>query len=153
LRGAKREARFAGMAVPNYFRKPYGPGWALVGDAGYHKDFITSQGIMDAFHDAELCVNALDQSFSGARPFEDAMDEYQRTRDARVKAMYEFTCQLATLEPPPPELQQLLAAVHGNRKAMDDFARMNAGTISPAEFFAPENVNAIAAAARARVAR
>jgi hypothetical protein len=61
--------------------------------------------------------------------------------------MYDFTCQLATLEPPPPEMQQLLAAVHGNKKAMDDFARMNAGTISPAEFFAPENVKAIAAAA------
>jgi 2-polyprenyl-6-methoxyphenol hydroxylase-like FAD-dependent oxidoreductase len=153
LRGARREARFVGMAVPNYFRKPYGPGWALVGDAGYNKDFITSQGIMDAFLDAELCTTALDQSFSGARPFDDAMNVYQRVRDARVKAMYEFTCQLATLEPPPPELQQLLAAVQGNRRAMDGFARMNAGTISPAEFFAPENVNAIAAAAQARVAR
>jgi 2-polyprenyl-6-methoxyphenol hydroxylase-like FAD-dependent oxidoreductase len=147
LRRAKREARFAGMAVPNYFRKPYGPGWALVGDAGYNKDFITAQGIMDAFHDAELCVDALEKSFSGARPFEDAMAEYQRTRDARVKPMYDFTCELATLQPPPPEMQQLFAAVHGNQKAMDDFARMNAGTISPAEFFAPENVKAIAAAA------
>ena len=36
--------------------------------------------------------------------------------------MYEFTTQLATLEPPPPELQQLLAAVHGNQEAMDGFA-------------------------------
>lgn len=61
--------------------------------------------------------------------------------------MYEFTCQLATLEPPPPEMQQLFGAIHGNRKAMDDFARMNAGTISPAEFFTPENVKAIAAGA------
>jgi hypothetical protein len=75
------------------------------------------------------------------------MHESQRTRDARVKAMYEFTCQLATLEPPPPDLQQILAAVHGNQEAMDGFARMNAGTISPAEFFAPENVKAITAAA------
>lgn len=149
LRGAKREARFAGMAVPNYFRKPYGPGWALVGDAGYNKDFITSQGIMDAFHDAELCVDALDQSFSGALSFEDAMDAYQRKRDARVKPMYDFTCELAMLQPPPPEMQQLLAAVHGSQKAMDDFARMNAGTISPAAFFAPENVHAIMVAAQA----
>ena len=75
------------------------------------------------------------------------MGDYQRLRDARVKAMYEFTCQLATLEPPPPEMQQLFAAIHGNQQAMDAFARMNAGTISPAEFFAPENVNAIMAAA------
>jgi 2-polyprenyl-6-methoxyphenol hydroxylase-like FAD-dependent oxidoreductase len=147
LRGAKREARFAGAAVPNYFRKPYGPGWALVGDAGYNRDFITGQGIMDAFHDAELCVAALDKTLSGRQPFEAAMSQYQRARDARVKAMYDFTCQLATLEPPPLEIQQLFAAIHGNQKAMDDFARMNAGTISPAEFFAPENVNAITAAA------
>jgi 2-polyprenyl-6-methoxyphenol hydroxylase-like FAD-dependent oxidoreductase len=147
LRGAKRETRFVGAAVPNYFRKPYGPGWVLVGDAGYNRDFITGQGIMDAFLDAELCTAALDKAMSGAQPFDAAMSVYQRTRDARVKAMYEFTCHLATLEPPPPETQQLFAAVHGNQQAMDAFVRMNAGTISPAEFFAPENVNAITAAA------
>jgi 2-polyprenyl-6-methoxyphenol hydroxylase-like FAD-dependent oxidoreductase len=147
LRGARREAPFASMAVPNYFRKPYGPGWALVGDAGYNRDFITAQGIMDAFHDAELCAAALERAFCGARPFDAAMSEYQHTRDARVKPMYEFTCQLATLEPPPLEMQQLFRAIHGNQKAMDGFAQMNAGTISPAEFFAPENVNAITAAA------
>jgi len=147
LRSAKREARFLGAAVPNYFRKPYGPGWALVGDAGYNRDFITGQGIMDAFHDAELCAAALDSAFSGRRPFDDAMMEYQNTRDARVKPMYEFTCQLASLEPPPPEMQQLFGALVGNREAMDGFARVNAGTISPAEFFAPENVRAILSAA------
>ena len=75
------------------------------------------------------------------------MDEYHRTRDAQVKAMYEFTCQLATLEPLPPETQQLFAAIAGNREAMDGFARMNAGTISPADFFAPENVDAMTGAA------
>jgi flavin-dependent dehydrogenase len=147
LRGAKREAVFAGAAVPNYFRKPYGPGWVLAGDAGYNRDFITAQGIMDAFYDAELCVTALDESLSSKRTFDDAMADYQRSRDARVKSMYDFTCQLATLEPPPPELQQLLGAIHGNQAAMDGFMQMNAGTISPAEFFAPENVNAIMAAA------
>jgi 2-polyprenyl-6-methoxyphenol hydroxylase-like FAD-dependent oxidoreductase len=45
LRTAKREARYVGTGVPNFFRKPFGPGWALVGDAGYNKDFITAQGI------------------------------------------------------------------------------------------------------------
>jgi 2-polyprenyl-6-methoxyphenol hydroxylase-like FAD-dependent oxidoreductase len=147
LRHAKREAPFASAAVPNYFRKPYGAGWSLVGDAGYNRDFVTGQGIMDAFHDAELCAAALDRAFSGTRPFEAAMSEYQRTRDGRVKSMYEFTCQLATLEPPPPEMQRIFGAIHGNQKAMDEFARMNAGTISPADFFASENVNAITAAA------
>ena len=68
----------------------------------------------------------------GARSFDDAMGEYQRTRDEHVLPMYEFTCQLATLEPPPPEMQQLFGAIHGNQKAMDGFVQMNAGTISPA---------------------
>jgi flavin-dependent dehydrogenase len=147
MRSATREAPFAGAAVPNYFRKPYGAGWALVGDAGYNRDFVTAQGILDAFRDAELCATAIDQSLSGARPFEDVMGDYQHTRDAQVGAMYDFTCDLATLEPPPPELQRILEAVHGNQAAMDGFARMNAGTISPTEFFAPDNVEAIFAAA------
>ena len=149
LRAGRREARFAGAAVPNYFRKPYGPGWALVGDAGYNRDFITAQGINDAFRDAERCVVALDEWLSEKRSFEDAMTEYQRDRDERVQAMYEFTCQLASLEPPPPEMQSLFAAIHGNQAAMDDFARMNAGTISPAAFFSPENIGAILSAAPA----
>lgn len=153
LRSATREAPFAGAAVPNYFRKPYGPGWALVGDAGYNRDFITAQGILDAFRDAELCATAIDQALSGARPFEEAMGEYHRIRDADVGAMYDFTCDLATLEPPPPELQRILGAIHGNQAAMDGFARLNAGTISPAEFFAPENVEAIFAAAASRPQR
>jgi 2-polyprenyl-6-methoxyphenol hydroxylase-like FAD-dependent oxidoreductase len=57
-----RESRFFGGAVHNYFRKPYGPGWVLVGDAGYDRDFITAQGIQDAFRDAELCAAALNDS-------------------------------------------------------------------------------------------
>jgi flavin-dependent dehydrogenase len=149
VRGASREARFAGTAVPNYFRKPYGPGWALVGDAGYNKDFITGHGMHDAFRDAELCATALDESFSGGRPFAEAMGAYQSTRDAQVLPMYELTCQLATLEPPPPEMQQLLGAVHGNREAMDGFARVMAGVTSPAVFFSEENVGRIMAQAGA----
>jgi flavin-dependent dehydrogenase len=134
LRGAKREAPIAGAAVPNFFRKPFGPGWALVGDAGYNKDPITAQGIGDAFADAERCASALDQVFAGRQSFDAAMGEYQRTRDAHAMPIYEFTCQLATLEPPPPEMQQMLGAIRGNQTAMDGFAQMNAGTISPAEF-------------------
>ncbi len=59
VRAATRVDRFHGSPVPNFFRKPYGPGWALVGDAGYTKDPITAQGITNAFRDAELCAAAL----------------------------------------------------------------------------------------------
>ena len=147
IRAAKREERFVGTAVANFFRKPFGAGWALVGDAGYNKDFITAQGISDAFRDAEFLVSALDEWFSGARPFEIAMSAYQSARDEHVLPMYEFTCQFAMLAPPPPEMQQLFGAVHGNRDAMDGFVRVISGVVSPAEFFSTENVGRIFAAA------
>jgi len=149
VRGAKREERFTGGAVPNFFRKPYGPGWALVGDAGYTKDPITAQGISDAFHDAELCAEALDATFTGEGTYSDAMADYQRTRDTRALPLYEFTTQLATMEPPPPEMQQLLGAMHGNQDAMNMFVSITAGTVSPIEFFAPENLGRLMSAAHA----
>ncbi len=140
LAGARRVERFSGAGVPGYFRKPYGPGWALVGDAGYNKDPITAQGILDAFLDAELCAEAVHEASTGLRSYDDAMGRYQRMRDERCLPMYEMTCEIATLEPPPPPMQALLAAIHGHQDAMDDFVRMNAGTISPAQFFSSESV-------------
>ncbi len=142
LRTARMESRIVGTAVSNYFRTPYGPGWALVGDAGYNKDFVTAQGIQDAFRDAELCAGALNEAFSGARPFDAAMRDYQSERDEALP-MYEFTAELASLEPAPPELQQLLSAVSCDQEAMDGFARVVAGVTSPAEFFSAENVGRI----------
>src|SRR5262245_44763750 len=143
VREAKREERFVGLAVPNFFRKPFGPGWALVGDAAYNKDFITAQGISDAFKSAEACVQALDESFSGRSTFEAAMGAYQTARDRQALPLYEFTCQFAALAPPPPEMQQLMGAVHGNQEAMNGFARIFSGLTSPADFFSPENIGRI----------
>ena len=67
VRAGKRETRFMGAGdLAGFFRKPYGPGWALVGDAGYHKHPITAMGITDAFLDAERLVDALDDALSAA---------------------------------------------------------------------------------------
>ena len=147
IRAARREERFLGTNVPNYFRKPFGPGWALVGDAGYNKDFITAQGITDAFHDAELCANAVDDWLSGRRGYDVAMGEYQAKRDERVLPIFEYTCQFARMEPPPPDMQQLMGAIHGNQEAMDGFVQVFSGVISPATFYSPENIGRIFAAA------
>ncbi len=147
VRGAKREERISGTAVPNYFRKPFGAGWALVGDAGYNKDFITAQGISDAFRDAELCSTALDNWMSGAEQFESAMSTYQATRDQHVFPNYDFTIQIASFQPPPPEQLQLMSAMMASQDAMDGFARVYAGVTSPAEFYSPDNVQKIFAAA------
>lgn len=148
VRVATRAERFLAGGVANFFRKPFGPGWALVGDAGYTKDPITAQGISDAFCNAELCAAALGEVFNGSRSFEEAMRDYQQRRDLHALPFYEFTTQLATLEPPPPEMQQLLAAMKDNQQAMDGFVSVIAGTLSPLDFFDPANLaNVLAGAA------
>jgi hypothetical protein len=59
--------------------------------------------------------------------------------------------QLASLDPPPPEVMQILAALPGNQEALDQFVRVNAGALSPADFFAEDNVGRIFAAAGASI--
>ncbi len=147
LDGGRQETRVVGEGVPNRFRTPYGPGWALVGDAGYAKDPVTAQGITDAFHDAEMCAGALDAAWHGSRGYDEALGEYQQHRDERVLPMYEFTGQLADLAvPPPPQMQQLLGAIAGNQKAMDDFTSMFAGALPVPEFFNPAHIRSLTGA-------
>jgi flavin-dependent dehydrogenase len=141
VRAARRETRFNGTAENRgYFRKPYGPGWALVGDAGYHKNPITAMGINDAFRDAELLAAAIDDALTGRRSYEGAMSAYQRARDEAAGPVYEFTDEFAHILPPPPEMQQLLAAIQGNQEAVDAFISVQASTLPAPEFFAPENL-------------
>jgi 2-polyprenyl-6-methoxyphenol hydroxylase-like FAD-dependent oxidoreductase len=140
IHAATRETRFVGSGnLPGFFRQPYGPGWALVGDAGHHKHPITGFGMHDAFLDAELLASALDDWLAEGRQYEESLGGYQRKRDERALPFYELTCDFAKLEPPEPDLQGLIAAMQGNQPAMDDFVSVMAATLSPPEFFGPEN--------------
>jgi 2-polyprenyl-6-methoxyphenol hydroxylase-like FAD-dependent oxidoreductase len=146
LLGARREEKWVGTAgLPNYFRQAFGPGWALAGDAAYHKDPITAQGISDAFLDAEGLAAALDESWSGRQPPGDALAAHQAARDERVRPMYEFTCQMATLEPPPPQMQRLFLALRGNQEATNQFYSAITGSRPLPAFMNPENLGRIMA--------
>jgi 2-polyprenyl-6-methoxyphenol hydroxylase-like FAD-dependent oxidoreductase len=130
----------------NFFRVPAGPGWALVGDAGYHKDPITAQGMLDAFRDAELLADTIDRGLE--HDLDRALVEYQRARDAAALPIYEFTCQLAHVEqPPPPDMQALIAALAGNSAQTSRFLGIMAGSVPLAEFLSPANVGGIMAEA------
>jgi flavin-dependent dehydrogenase len=147
VRAGRREERFAGTGfIPNFFRKPFGNGWALVGDAGCHKDPITAQGITNSFSHAEMLAEALDAAFSGRRPAGDALADYERRRNAEVMPMFDYPTQLARLEAPPAEMRQLLDALRGNRADTGRFLGTVAGTTPIPEFFSPENVGRIVSA-------
>jgi flavin-dependent dehydrogenase len=153
VRNGRRVEPFRGTAdLPNFYRRPHGPGWALVGDAGYHKDPITAQGITDAFRDAELLVTALDDGWAGRRPLAEALTAYEQSRNETTRPLYELTGQFAALQPPPAEMQQLLGALRDDQAQADRFIGTVAGTVPIAEFFAPENIERIMAGTAAHAA-
>jgi 2-polyprenyl-6-methoxyphenol hydroxylase-like FAD-dependent oxidoreductase len=139
---ARRVAPFLGGSLPAYVRTPFGCGWALVGDAACSKDPITAQGMSNAFVDADLVAAGLDRHLRGEQGLDAALAPWVADKESRLP-LYEFTAELASLAPPPPEMQALLGAAAGHQAAMDAFAGVVTGTVSPAEFFSPANVGAI----------
>jgi 2-polyprenyl-6-methoxyphenol hydroxylase-like FAD-dependent oxidoreductase len=141
VRQGKQEERFVGTGdLPNFFRKPYGPGWALVGDAGHFKDPVLAHGMSDAFLDAELLAEAIDSGLAGRRPLDGVLADYEQRRHEFALPLYELNCQMAALEPPPPDMQRLLSALRDDPVEVDRYIATLSGTIAPAEFFAPENM-------------
>ena len=88
LAGDSRLRGFPGQA--GFFRQSHGPGWALVGDAGYFKDPLTAHGITDALRDAELLASAI------ARGSDEALADYQEQRDAASLDLFETTDAIAS---------------------------------------------------------
>jgi flavin-dependent dehydrogenase len=112
LRHARRTSPVQGMLrQPNQLRQAFGPGWALVGDAGYYRDAVTAYGISDAFHHAELLAAALDHALAGAEEAT-ALARYQQQRDQALREVFEITCRLSAYPPVPAfvELQKQLGA-------------------------------------------
>ena len=89
------------LRYPSFVRHPVGPGWALVGDAGYYRDAITGHGITDAFRDAELLAGAVGAWLRGAQPETVAMHRYTIEREAGLRPIFDITNALAAW--PGPE--------------------------------------------------
>ena len=80
---------------PGHLRRSWGTGWALVGDAGYFKDPLSSHGLTDAFRDAELLTRALADVVLAGADERDALADYQATRDAVSRDMFDVTDAIA----------------------------------------------------------
>ena len=103
-----REARFTGTAdLPNFYRQAAGPGWALAGDAGHHKDPCTGMGISDAFLSADLLADAIHQALAGHQRPEQALARYQQQRDALTANGFQLTLSTARLGRLSPRLEAL----------------------------------------------
>lgn len=93
LSAAQLSERFRGFpGQRGLMRQSHGPGWALVGDAGYFKDPITAHGISDALRDAEFLARAVE------RGSDEALAQYQSNRDALSRELFEITDAVAGFE-------------------------------------------------------
>ena len=102
----RREARFTGTGdLPNLYRTSAGPGWALAGDAGHHKDPSTGMGMSDAFQAAELLAEAIHDGLAEHRPLDQAVSGYQNRRDVLTGGGFDLTLSTARLAPLQPRLE------------------------------------------------
>jgi flavin-dependent dehydrogenase len=117
---ARRSSPVQGMLrQPNQVRQAFGPGWALVGDAGYYRDAITAYGMSDALRDAELLAVALDQTLAGRAEEASALAAYQRQRDRALQEIFQLTCRLGAFPAVPAfiALQKQLSSAIDNEAA------------------------------------
>lgn len=141
VRQGRRAERIMGSGdMPNFFRKPFGPGWALVGDAGYTKDPVSAMGISDAFRDAELLAAALDAFLAGRQSFDVALRAYERQRNVAAKPFYDFTLDTARMRPFAVEQMVLMRALQHNPAAASQFLGVLTGVVNPTNFFAPQRI-------------
>jgi len=141
VRSGRRAERWLGSGdMPNFIRAARGPGWALVGDAGYHRDSLLANGIADAFRDAQGLAEAVHAGLSGSRSMDVAMADFEARRDAAVLAGYESTVRACAMDAPSPEVLRLRAALRGNQRDTDRYYGVELGTVPEDEFYAPANI-------------
>jgi 2-polyprenyl-6-methoxyphenol hydroxylase-like FAD-dependent oxidoreductase len=116
------------VALPNHVRQAAGPGWALVGDAGYHRDPISGHGLTDAFRDAELLAEAAGRTLRDPSDEAVAMTAYGRQRDQAIRDTFRITRALARF-PAPRRFAHLQRDLS---RALDVEARQLAARPDPA---------------------
>ncbi|CAO5192629.1 FAD-binding domain-containing protein [Frankia sp. AiPs1] len=136
----RREEPFRAVRYPdNFYRRSHGPGWALVGDAGYHKDPLTARGITDAFVYGEILADQLHRGLSGAGPIDEAVADYARERDRDSAGSFALTVALSDLTL-PPLLAAVVTALSQSPRHLRRFFTMVGGGCSSEEFFDPGNL-------------
>lgn len=112
LRDARPASRIHGWSgAPGFVRDAWGPGWALVGDAGAYKDPITSHGITDALRDAELLADAVVASRGDRAAETTALAGYEATRDRLSHRLFAATERVAAYDWDADGIRSLLREV------------------------------------------
>ena len=153
VRSGRRASRYAGATdLDNFFRVPHGPGWALVGDAGCHKDPFLALGICDAFRDVDLLVDAIDAGLSGRSALGEALAEYERRRNDATRDDYWQNVNAARFLPMPEDQRRLRAALRGRERDTRQFFLAREEMIPRDSFFTADNLRRLLSAGTAQLA-
>lgn len=94
--------------VPNHYRQPAGPGWALVGDAVHHKDPLGGQGIYDAVFEAKALAEHYLAFCRGELTWAQAGAGYKQAIEAETLPMYYNTLDARRNFAPQGAVQRLI---------------------------------------------
>ncbi|HTA03427.1 MAG TPA: NAD(P)/FAD-dependent oxidoreductase [Streptosporangiaceae bacterium] len=143
VESGRRDQRFTGTGdLPNLYRESAGPGWALAGDAGHHKDPCTGMGISDAFLAADLLAGAIDDGLTGRQLMDDALAQYQHRRDVLTANGFELTLATARLAPLPARHQALYEAAAEDPDLASQIFGVLGGSIPIADVYSDTHIPA-----------
>lgn len=120
----------------NYFRKAYGPGWVLVGDAVNHKDSITARGITEAFVQAQTLTDAIGQNLHEDTPLKSALRRYENSLGDEALNHYQGALNVAELK--PEGRTDMLRKLVGHQQHIDRYFSTLSGACSIDDFYNDE---------------
>ncbi len=133
----ERTHRFVGTDdLPNGYRCSAGPGWALVGDAGHHKDPSTGMGMSDAFVAAETLASAIHAGLNGVVPMDTALARYQQERDSVTADGLQVALSTARLAPLSTRHEQFYRRAADDHELSERVFGVLGGTLRAADVFA-----------------
>jgi flavin-dependent dehydrogenase len=138
MRNAERTERMYGTGDQrNFFRQASGDGWALVGDAGHHKDSLTAWGISDAFLQAELLVDHIGDGLHDDAQLAEALTGYAADRDRLLMERYKATLMVAQADA-RDRRRALLRAVGSTEDLTQRYFDTVAGVRPMSDLYTPE---------------
>jgi flavin-dependent dehydrogenase len=132
LGGDRPVSTVRGMLRTRYFfRAAAGPGWALIGDAGHHKDFFAGLGISDALRDGGELARAI---LEAPQRELQSLESWWRRRDLQRIELFHWARELGSPEPVDALRRLTAARLAGAPELRSRFAEIIDGTRSPYEF-------------------
>lgn len=137
MSAGKREEQLYGTGhQENFFRKAYGPGWVLVGDAVNHKDSITARGITEAFVQAQSLTDHIGERLHDDAALKTALRRYEDDLSGEALSHYQGALNVAELK--PQGRVDMLQKLVGHQEHIDRYFSTLSGACSLDDFYNDE---------------